>query len=77
MGPAEVRQHCQVAGPALALMKTAMAQLNLSARAFHRVLKVARTIADLAGAETIEAAPVAEALQYRPRQPGQSSKRSG
>jgi magnesium chelatase family protein len=49
------------------LMRTAMAQLGMSARAFHRVLKLARTIADLAGAQQIQAAHLAEAIQYRPR----------
>jgi magnesium chelatase family protein len=44
-----------------------MNQLHLSVRGFHRVLKRARTIADLAGAESIAAAHVAEGLQYRPR----------
>ena len=44
-----------------------MTQLSLSARAYHRVLKLARTIADLAGAEDIGAAHLAEALQYQPR----------
>jgi len=67
MSPAEVRQHCKVDGVAQGLLKAAMAQLHISARAFHRILKLARTIADLDGIETIEARHVAEAIQYRPR----------
>jgi len=51
-------------------MRTAMQQLQLSARAFHRVLKIARTIADLAGNEEIAPAHLAEAVQYRPRRQG-------
>jgi len=50
-----------------ALMKTAMRQLQLTARAYHRVLKLSRTIADLAGAEEITQVHLAEALQYRPK----------
>jgi magnesium chelatase family protein len=72
MGPVEVREFCQryLDDAATALVKQAVNQLSLSARAFHRVLKVSRTVADLAGAETIEAAHVAEALQYRYRGQG-------
>jgi magnesium chelatase family protein len=68
MGPKEVRQHCPVDPAAQTLLKAAVSQLHLSARAFHRTLKLARTIADLAGSEVISAAQVAEAIQYRPRQ---------
>jgi magnesium chelatase family protein len=67
MGPAEVRAHCAVDGAAQPLLRAATQRLQLSARAFHRVLKLARTIADLAGSETITAPHVAEALQYRAR----------
>ena len=67
MRPAEVRQFCALDEAGQALMKTAMSQLQLSARAYHRVLKLARTIADLAGSESIQPQYLAEALQYRPR----------
>jgi magnesium chelatase family protein len=67
MGPGEVRAFCPLDETGTRLMKSAMAQMNLSARAFHRILKLARTIADLAGAEAISPAHLAEALQYRPK----------
>jgi magnesium chelatase family protein len=67
MGPAEVREYCQIDDAGRSLLRAAMDQLQMSARAFHRVLKLGRTIADLAGSETIETAHLAEALQYRPR----------
>jgi len=67
MGPADIRRHCQLDGAGQALMKAAARQMNLSARGYHRVIKLARTIADLAGAEQIGPAHLAEAVQYRPR----------
>jgi len=70
MRPAEVRKYCELDDTCRTLMRTAMNQLQLSARAYHRVLKLARTIADLAGAEQIQPAHLAEALQYRPRSIG-------
>ena len=67
MGPAEVRDCCLVDASAEKLLKAAMQQMHLSARAFHRILKLARTIADLAESEMIAANHIAEAVQYRPR----------
>jgi magnesium chelatase family protein len=68
MGPVEVWDYCAVEDSAQSLMQMAMKQLTLSARGLHRVLKVTRTIADLAGSEDILTPHVAESLQYRPRQ---------
>ena len=70
MGPAEVWKVCSLDGTAKTLLQAATQQLNLSARAFHRILKVSRTIADLDGAEGIGIGHLAEALQYRSRSPG-------
>jgi magnesium chelatase family protein len=67
MTPVEVREFCNTQPAAQSLLRTAMKQLSLSARAFHRILKLARTIADLAGAETITPSHLAEAIQYRSR----------
>jgi len=67
MTPTEVREFCQVEESAQSLLKTAMKQLYLSARAFHRILKIGRTLADLEEADIIKAHHIAEAIQYRPR----------
>ncbi|MFC1913817.1 ATP-binding protein [Chloroflexota bacterium] len=67
MKPTEIREFCQVEEAAQGLLKAAMKQLYLSARAFHRILKLARTIADLEDSDIIKAHHVAEAIQYRPR----------
>ena len=68
MGPAQVRAWCALDAAGEGLMRAAMRQLQLSARAYHRVLKLSRTIADLAGAERVAASHLAEALQYRARE---------
>jgi len=65
MGPKELKDFCALDEGTKELLKNAMADLNLSARAYDRILKVARTIADLAGSETITADHVSEAIQYR------------
>lgn len=67
MGPEEVRMHCVLDAAGHSLMKAAVRQLDLSAGAYQRTLRLARTIADLAGAEQIGAAHLAESLQYRAR----------
>ena len=61
----EVEAHCRVDPAGAALLAQAMARLSLSARAYHRILKVARTIADLAGEDTVHGSHVAEAVGYR------------
>jgi magnesium chelatase family protein len=61
----EIENHCVAEPQGQQLARQAITRLGLSARAYHRILKVARTIADLAGAATVSAAHVAEAVQYR------------
>ncbi len=67
MRPADVRRKCKLDEAGQSLMRSAMNQMQLSARAYHRVLKLARTIADLAGEQKIAPTHLAEALQYRPK----------
>lgn len=65
MGPKDLEKHCELDATSQKLIKTAMEKLNLSARAYDRILKVARTIADLEACETISPSHIAEAIQYR------------
>ena len=65
LGSKEIDALCQADEAGLALLKQAINKLNLSARAYHRILKVARTIADLAGSAQIKSSHIAEAVQYR------------
>jgi len=67
MIPREIRKHCRLDQESQNLIRGALQQLGLSARAYHRVLKISRTIADLSGAQKICPAHLAEALQYQPR----------
>ena len=68
MRPAEIKKFCQPDDEGNRLMRLAMDRYELSARVFHRLLKLARTIADLDGSEKIQSNHIAEAIQYRPRQ---------
>ena len=65
MGPRQIRQHCKLSDESQELIHIAMTQLNLSARAYDRILKVSRTIADLESSEEIASEHVSEAIQYR------------
>ncbi|QQG43608.1 MAG: YifB family Mg chelatase-like AAA ATPase [Candidatus Daviesbacteria bacterium] len=68
MGSAEIKKFCQITEEGMNLLKIAISSLNLSARSYHRVLKLSRTIADLAEEKNILGEHVAEALQYRSRE---------
>lgn len=65
MTPSLLREHCQLDEKALTMLKKAMTKLDLSARAYDRILKVARTIADYEGCENITSTHIAEAISYR------------
>ena len=68
MKPQHIKKFCQIDKKTLDLLRTAVNHLRLSARAYHKVLKIGRTIADLAGEEKIQTSHIAEALQYRPKE---------
>jgi len=63
----EIRQFCKLEEAGESLLRAAMSQMNLSARAYHRSLKLGRTIADLGGSDGIQPAHLPEALQYGPK----------
>ncbi|HEV2806298.1 MAG TPA: ATP-binding protein [Chthoniobacterales bacterium] len=65
MGPRQIKRHCQLSDDSQDLIRVAMTELNLSARAYDRILKVSRTVADLAASEAITPEHVSEAIQYR------------
>ncbi len=68
MATKEVKQFCHLSSECLSLLRQAVSQMNLSARAYYRVIKLARTIADLSGEKEIISTHIAESLQYRPRE---------
>jgi magnesium chelatase family protein len=65
MSVKQIREFCRLDAASMNLLKIAMERLNLSARAYDRILKVSRTIADLEGSEDIKGAHISEAIQYR------------
>ena len=65
LGPKELKEFCVLDDATKEMLKMAMTELNFSARAYDRIVKVARTIADLAGAENISSDHISEAVQYR------------
>jgi magnesium chelatase family protein len=65
MGTKDTNTYCKVNEEGSSLLKQAMTKLGLSARAYHKILKVSRTIADLEGEEEIKSSHIAEAIQYR------------
>ncbi|GAB4569910.1 MAG: YifB family Mg chelatase-like AAA ATPase [Anaerolineae bacterium] len=67
MGPGDIQKYCRLTPEAERLLKVTLRQMQLSARAYHRVLKLSLTVADLAGSDIIEVPHLAEAIQYRPR----------
>ena len=69
MGPKEIKEFCKLDEASQTLLRDAAEHLHLSARGYHRLLKMSRTIADLAQSDDIKLEHLAEALQFRTRQP--------
>lgn len=67
MGDKMMKQYCNIDSQSVLLLKEAINKLNLSARSFHRVVKISRTIADIESSDKIKPEHVAEALQYQPQ----------
>jgi len=65
MNSRQIRTFCSINADCMRLLESAIEKLALSARAYHRILKIARTLADLAGVESIDRQHIAEAIQYR------------
>jgi magnesium chelatase family protein len=65
MSARDLRRYCPLSEPVERLLREAVGRLGLSARAYHRILKIGRTIADLAGAESLTTTHISEAMQYR------------
>jgi magnesium chelatase family protein len=65
MGPRQIKRHCQLSDDSQELIRVGMTELNLSARAYDRILRVSRTVADLAQSDSITPEPVSEAIEYR------------
>lgn len=65
MSSRNIKNYCQIDDPSRKLLENAIARLGLSARAYYRILKIARTIADLEGVEDIQVSHIGEAVQYR------------
>jgi magnesium chelatase family protein len=65
MSARDLRRHCRLTPSVESVLRQAVTRLGLSARAYHRILKIARTIADLAGSAELTTTHVSEAIQYR------------